>query len=105
MDDLASLGHLDQYHYLGTQACDTAIQLLGLTPASHVLDVGSGIGGPARYFASHSGCKVTGIELQPGINTGLYYYSQHTNNTKGRPCIRPEINLFWSIRFQNSNQI
>src|SRR6266436_4746410 len=28
-----------------------------------VLDVGSGIGGPARYFAAEHGCRVTGIDL------------------------------------------
>lgn len=28
-----------------------------------LLDVGSGIGGPARYFAGEHGCKVTGIDL------------------------------------------
>jgi ubiquinone/menaquinone biosynthesis C-methylase UbiE len=28
-----------------------------------LLDVGSGIGGPARYFAAEHGCRVTGIDL------------------------------------------
>jgi ubiquinone/menaquinone biosynthesis C-methylase UbiE len=36
---------------------------LGLTKESHVLDLGSGIGGPARYLAKTYGCKVTGIDL------------------------------------------
>jgi ubiquinone/menaquinone biosynthesis C-methylase UbiE len=36
---------------------------LGLTPESHLLDLGSGIGGPARFFAKTYGCKVTGIDL------------------------------------------
>ena len=36
---------------------------LGLTPDSHLLDMGSGIGGPARFFAKTYGCKVTGIDL------------------------------------------
>jgi len=29
----------------------------------HVLDVGSGVGGPARTLASEFGCKVTGLDL------------------------------------------
>ena len=32
-----------------------------------MLDVGSGIGGPARYFASAYGCDVTGIDLTPAF--------------------------------------
>jgi ubiquinone/menaquinone biosynthesis C-methylase UbiE len=32
-------------------------------PSDHLLDIGSGIGGPARYFADRFGCKVTGIDL------------------------------------------
>lgn len=67
VDDLVSLGHLDQYHYLGTQACDEVIDILGLEPGSTLLDVGAGIGGPARYIAARSGCSVTGVELQADL--------------------------------------
>jgi MPBQ/MSBQ methyltransferase len=34
-----------------------------LRAGMRLLDVGSGIGGPARYFAGEHGCKVTGIDL------------------------------------------
>jgi len=64
IEDLTSLGHLDQYHYLGTEACDEAISLLGIGTGAKVVDVGSGIGGPARYIAAKSGCDITGVELQ-----------------------------------------
>ena len=67
IDDLTALGHLDQYHYLGTAACDEAAALLGLGEGARVLDVGSGIGGPARYLAATTGCSVTGVELQPDL--------------------------------------
>jgi len=66
--DLTSLGHLDQYHYLGVEACDEVIEILGLDSTSKVLDVGSGIGGPARYLAMKSGCDVTGVELQADLS-------------------------------------
>lgn len=36
---------------------------LALNPTSHLLDLGCGIGGPARFFAKTYGCKVTGIDL------------------------------------------
>jgi len=67
IDDLTALGHLDQYHYLGVEANDHVIDLLGLDESVNVLDIGSGIGGPARYLSCKSGCKITGIELQEDI--------------------------------------
>ena len=67
IEDLIGLGHLDQYHYLGTQACDEVAEILGLAPGSKLLDVGSGIGGPARYLAATTGCNVVGVELQADL--------------------------------------
>lgn len=69
MKDLAAAGHLDQYHYLGLEANDEAIELLNLNETDHLLDVGSGIGGPARYLSWKTGCKVTGLELQEDLVT------------------------------------
>ena len=68
LDDLTSLGHLDQYHYLGTEACDHVIEMLGIQPGSSVLDVGAGIGGPARYLSANTGCHVVGVELQAELS-------------------------------------
>jgi cyclopropane fatty-acyl-phospholipid synthase-like methyltransferase len=67
VDDLISLGHLDQYHYHGVEACDKAAAILGLDSSSKVLDIGSGIGGPARYLSVRTGCDVTGVELQADL--------------------------------------
>lgn len=36
-------------------------------PGHHLLDIGSGIGGPARYLASTFGCRVTGVDLTQGF--------------------------------------
>jgi len=68
VDDLISLGHLDQYHYMGTEACDELIDILGLDSSVSVLDIGSGIGGPARYLSMKSGCRTVGVELQSDRN-------------------------------------
>jgi len=67
LEDLLNLGHLDQYHYLGIDACDEVMRLLGLGAESKVLDIGAGIGGPARYMSSMCGCDVTGVELQADL--------------------------------------
>mmetsp|Transcript_23561 Transcript_23561/g.32467 ORF Transcript_23561/g.32467 Transcript_23561/m.32467 type:complete len:784 (+) Transcript_23561:54-2405(+) len=64
MEELKSLGHLDQYHYRGLEACDEAIEALGLDSSARVLDVGAGVGGPARYMAHKTGSSITGVELQ-----------------------------------------
>jgi cyclopropane fatty-acyl-phospholipid synthase-like methyltransferase len=58
----------DQYHYFGTDAVDEALGVLDLAPRARVLDVGSGIGGPARYIAAKTGAHVTALELQPDLN-------------------------------------
>lgn len=58
----------DQYHYHGVEALDALVDELALTSGSRVLDVGSGIGGPARYVAERTGCKVTALELQPDLH-------------------------------------
>jgi cyclopropane fatty-acyl-phospholipid synthase-like methyltransferase len=38
---------------------------LGLRPESHVLEVGSGSGGPAVYLAEMRACRVTGVDINP----------------------------------------
>jgi cyclopropane fatty-acyl-phospholipid synthase-like methyltransferase len=59
---------LDQWHYHGTEAIRAAAERLGLGPESRVLDIGAGIGGPARYLAYTTGCHVTALELQPALD-------------------------------------
>lgn len=58
----------DQWHYHGIDAIRTAAEQLGLGPASRVLEIGSGVGGPARYLAYATGCHVTALELQPELH-------------------------------------
>ena len=44
-----------------------------LEPSSRVLDLGCGIGGPARYLAATFGCTVTGVGLSPGFIDAATY--------------------------------
>jgi len=58
--DFASV---DEFHVGGLEATRELAAQMELRPGLHLLDIGSGIGGPARYFASEHGCKVTGVDL------------------------------------------
>lgn len=60
VEDLAPLDH---FHGRGLQATEELLGGLSLSAADRVLDVGSGIGGPARYVVQRFGCGVTGIDL------------------------------------------
>jgi SAM-dependent methyltransferase len=62
IDDLAPV---DEFHIRGREATVELGQALGLSAGQHVLDVGSGIGGASRYFASTYGARITGIDLTP----------------------------------------
>jgi len=60
LDDLKPV---DEFHIGGTTATRDLMALLDLGAGSRVLDLGCGLGGPARCFASETGCHVTGIDL------------------------------------------
>ena len=49
-------------------AVRSAVEHLGLQSSSRVLDVGSGLGGPARFLAFTVGCHVTALELQSELH-------------------------------------
>lgn len=57
------LGPADQIHGGGLQQTQSQAGLVEIAPDMHLLDIGCGIGGPARYFATAYGCQVTGIDL------------------------------------------
>lgn len=60
---LATLTPYDQFHGRGIEATEEIANSLSVASSDHILDIGSGIGGPARYFAARFGCRVTGIDL------------------------------------------
>ena len=60
---MQALAPYDQFHGRGLEATIEVAGVMQAGPSDHLLDIGSGIGGPARYFADRFGCKVTGIDL------------------------------------------
>lgn len=58
------LGGLDEFHLGARESTEALASFMHLQPGMHLLDVGCGIGGPARYFAGR-GCQVTGVDLTP----------------------------------------
>lgn len=59
------LAAVDQLHAGGPEATRYLFERLELTPATRLLDVGSGIGGPARLAVTEFGCSVVGVDLSP----------------------------------------
>jgi sarcosine/dimethylglycine N-methyltransferase len=60
---VADLAPLDQFHGRGLEATRELAAHLDPGPGHHLLDIGCGIGGPARFIAAEYGCRVTGIDL------------------------------------------
>jgi SAM-dependent methyltransferase len=65
------LGSLDaivpfaEFHTLGPKATSLLASAAGVSAGESVLDVGCGIGGPARHLASEMGAVVSGVDLTP----------------------------------------
>jgi ubiquinone/menaquinone biosynthesis C-methylase UbiE len=61
----ADLAPVDEFHIGGGSATEAFANKLNFKGSDRLLDVGCGLGGPARYFASRFGAHVTGIDLTP----------------------------------------
>jgi SAM-dependent methyltransferase len=68
VEDLAPVDH---FHARGFPATVELADRLPIRPDHHVLDIGCGLGGPARYLAKRFACRVTGIDItQPFVDAG-----------------------------------
>ena len=72
------LGALDQFHTRGLAATADLAKLAGITADMSVLDVGSGVGGPARFLAATYGCPVTGVDLSEPFVEAARYLTERT---------------------------
>jgi ubiquinone/menaquinone biosynthesis C-methylase UbiE len=78
---VGQLAALDQFHTRGLAATAELANLAGITGAMSVLDVGAGVGGPARYLAAEHGCRVTGLDLSPAFVDGARYLTERTGQS------------------------
>ena len=63
---------LDMVHAGGVEATDLVAHEASIESGQHLLDVGCGLGGPARRFAYRHGAVVSGIELsEPVFQTAV----------------------------------
>lgn len=62
VEDLAPVDH---FHARGFPATVELGDRLPVTPGDDILDIGCGLGGPARYFAARFNCTVSGVDITP----------------------------------------
>ena len=60
VEDLAPVDH---FHARGFPATVELADRLPIEAGQHILDIGCGLGGPARYMAKRFRCKVSGIDI------------------------------------------
>src|SRR6201997_1462089 len=75
------LGGLDQFHTRGLAATAELAKLAEITAEMSVLDVGSGVGGPARFLAATYGCRVTGVDLSEPFEDAARYLTERTGQS------------------------
>ncbi len=94
------LSGLDQFHTRGLAATAELATLAGINAATSVLDVGSGIGGPARFVAGTHGCRVTGIDVSESFVDASRYLTERTGQS-GRVTFRTASAL--DLPFENGH--
>ena len=62
---VAQLAPVDNYHWLRLAGTLALADAAATSRGERVLDVGGGIGGPARQLASRVGCRVTVLDVTP----------------------------------------
>lgn len=92
IDDLSAF---DEFHIGGHDATEYFLKQFHFEPTAKILDVGCGVGGPARFMAQHYGCHITGLDLTPKyIETGKLLsqntgFSAQTEFIEGNACDMP----------------
>ncbi len=61
------LAPVDQFHSRGLGATRELGEFLSPKAEERILDIGCGLGGPARFLAFSHGCRIDGIDLTPAF--------------------------------------
>lgn len=72
------LAPLDQFHTRGLAATTDLARMSEIRSSDRVLDVGSGVGGPARFLAATCGCEVVGVDLSEPFTEAARYLTERT---------------------------
>lgn len=72
-----TLAPVDQFHAGGIVSTRGLAQFVGLQAGETVIDIGCGLGGPARVLASEFGCSVTGVDLSPEFVAAARALTEH----------------------------
>lgn len=100
---LEEISDIDQLHYNGINAVNEAILKTKINESSFVLDIGSGIGGPARYIANKTKATIYALEIQNELNliakklTLNYKLEKNINHIEGDILIHD----FKNLKFNN----
>ena len=90
-----ALAPYDHFHGRGLEATEDMAGLLQVAGTDHTLDVGCGLGGPARYLAQRFGCRVSGIDLTAEFCdvarhlTALLGFEEHVSISQGDALAMP----------------
>ena len=60
---IKDLALMDEFHLGGRAATTDLADLAAIQAEDHLLDIGAGLGGPARLLARSYGCRVTTVDL------------------------------------------
>jgi ubiquinone/menaquinone biosynthesis C-methylase UbiE len=65
--EIEDLFPIDQYHARGIRATVDLGKRMPIRENQSILDIGCGLGGPARYYAKKFKCHITGIDITPSF--------------------------------------
>ena len=66
---IADLAPIDQFHARGLAGTIDLANRLPIAAGQNLLDIGCGVGGPARYMADRFDCHVSGLDITLGFIT------------------------------------